>query len=87
MEMPPIETEEEFAEFLDNYDTTDFWDEFEDVKDVKVKRPKKKMISIRMYPYLISEIKQIAKKREMPYQTLINQWLAEKVSQEHDRVA
>lgn len=82
MKMPSIQTEEEFADFVDNYDTTDFWDEFEDVPDVKVKRPKKKMSSIRMYPYLISQIKQIAQKREMPYQTLINQWLAEKVSQE-----
>ncbi|HIE30157.1 TPA: hypothetical protein EYP66_23065 [Candidatus Poribacteria bacterium] len=83
MKMPSIETEEEFADFVDNHDTTDFWDEFEDVPDVKVKRPKKKMISIRMYPYLISQIKQIAQKRQMPYQTLINQWLAEKASQEH----
>lgn len=80
--MPSIDTEEEFANFLDNYDTADYWDKFEDIKDVKIKRPKKKAITIRLYPYLIAETKKFAARRGIPYQTLIGQWIAECLSQE-----
>jgi len=80
--LPEFKTDEEFFEFVENNDTADYWDEFEDVEDVIIKRPKKKAITIRLYPYLITETKKIAMKRNLPYQTLIGQWLAERLSQE-----
>ena len=80
--LPEFETDDEFFEFVETHDTADYWDEFEDVENVKVKRPKKKAITIRLYPYLIAETKGFAAKYGMPYQTLIGQWLTERLSQE-----
>jgi len=79
--MPPIDTEEQFADFLDNYDTADYWDEFEDV-EIKVNRPPQKNVTLKLYPRVLAEIKKHAAQRGIPYQTLIGQWLAERVSQE-----
>ena len=79
--LPKFKNDDEFADFVDTHDMADYWDEFEDV-EVKVKRPKKKAITIRLYPYLIAETKRYAAKYGMPYQTLVGQWLAERISQE-----
>lgn len=79
--MPPIDTEDLFADFLDNYDTADYWDEFEDV-EVTVNRSAKKAVTLKLSPWLLSEIKKNADQRGIPYQSLIGQWLTEKVSQE-----
>jgi predicted DNA binding CopG/RHH family protein len=80
--LPQFKDDDEFADFVDTHDMADYWDEFEDVEIVKVKRPRKKAITIRLYPYLIAETKKTAAKYGMPYQTLIGQWLAERLSQE-----
>jgi len=80
--LPEFKTDDEFFEFVENNDTADYWDEFEDVENVTIKRPNKKAITIRLYPYLITETKKMAVKYGMPYQTLIGQWLAERLSQE-----
>ncbi|MBM3242309.1 hypothetical protein FJZ31_39075 [Candidatus Poribacteria bacterium] len=85
--LPEFKTDEEFAEFVETHDMADYWDEFEEVKDVKIKRPVKKHVSLRIYPYLISEIKEIATVKGMPYQTLIGQWLADRVFQEKKLLA
>ena len=83
--LPDFQTDDEFYKFVETHDTADYWDEFEDVEDVKIKRPKKKAITIRLYPYLIAETKKIAAQYGMPYQTLIGQWLAERLSQEQQK--
>lgn len=80
--LPKFKSDEEFFDFFETHDTADYWDEFEDVKEVKIKRPTKKTISIRLYPYLIAEIKKKAAQYGLPYQTLIGQWLAERLSRE-----
>lgn len=82
--MPKFKTEEEFAEFVEKNDVADYADDLEEVKDIKISIPKqtKAMISLRIYPYLLDEIKQIAAKKHMPYQSLIQQWLAEKINEE-----
>ena len=80
--MPQFKDDDEFADFVDTHDMADYWDEFEDIENVKIKRPNKKAITIRLYPYLIAETKKMAVKYGMPYQTLIGQWLAERLPQE-----
>jgi len=82
--MPKFKTEEEFAKFVEDHDMADFSDDMEEVRDIKVTIPKqtKTMISLRIYPYILEEIKQIAAKKRMPYQSLIQQWLAEKINEE-----
>ncbi len=82
--LPKFKTEEEFAKFVEEHDMADYADELEEIKDIRVTIPKqtKTMISLRIYPYLLEEIKQIAAKKHMPYQSLIQQWLAEKINEE-----
>jgi predicted DNA binding CopG/RHH family protein len=85
--LPDFKTDDEFFEFVETHDTANYWDEFESVSDVKIKRPNKKAITIRLYPYLIAETKKVAAQLGMPYQTLIGQWLAERLSQEKQKQA
>lgn len=87
--MPEFKTDEEFAKFVEEHDMADYKDDLREVKDVKITIPKqtKKMVSLRLYPYTLEEIKEIAAKRGMPYQTLIQQWLAEKISEEKKETA
>ena len=82
--MPKFKTEEEFAKFVEEHDMEDYANDMEEVKDIKISISKqtKTMISLRVYPYLLEEIKQIAAKKHMPYQSLIQQWLAEKINEE-----
>jgi predicted DNA binding CopG/RHH family protein len=56
--------------------------ECKDNKEIEIERPVKRPVTLRLYPYLIDGIKDIAQKRSMPYQTLIGYWLSEKLSQE-----
>jgi len=81
MRLPEFKTDEEFAEFVETHDLGGYWDEFEDV-DVEIKRPTKKRVSLRVYPYHLAEVKRIAKEKGMPYQTMIGHWIAEKVAEE-----
>lgn len=82
--IPKFKTEEEFAKFIEEHDLADYWKELEEVKEVTVAlpRPAKKMVALRIYPYLLEKIKKIARQKGVPYQTLIQQWLAEKVGEE-----
>ena len=74
------EIEREFADFVENHDTAEMIDkgELEEVEVEIAIPPKKVPITIRIYPALLERIKRIAKRQGMPYQTLINQWLAER---------
>lgn len=80
--LPDFKSDGEFAEFVENNDMADYLDEFKEVKDMKFKRPTKRPITMKIYPYILDKIKRIAAEKGMPYQTLIGQWLAERVSQE-----
>lgn len=82
--MPEFKNEKEFAKFVEEHDMADYAGDLEEVKDIKITISKqtKTMISLRIYPYLLDEIKQIAAKKHMPYQSLIQQWLAEKINEE-----
>lgn len=86
--IPAFKSEKEFAEFVETHDMADYADDLEEIEDVKVNIPRqtKAMISLRIYPYLLDEIKQIAAKKHMPYQSLIQQWLAEKINEEKKAV-
>ena len=82
------EIEREFADLVESHDTAEMIEkgELEEVEEVEIAIPPKKVpITIRIYPALLERIKRIAKKQGMPYQTLINQWLAERAYlEEHE---
>jgi predicted DNA binding CopG/RHH family protein len=78
-ELTPIE--KEFADFVNTHDTAEMIEKGElfEVSDVKITIPTRKTaITMKIYPALLNRIKRIAEIQQMPYQSLINQWLAER---------
>ena len=77
---PKFETEAEERKFWETHDSTDYvdWSKAERVRFPNLK-PSTTAISIRLPLGLLEQIKIAANKRDVPYQSLIKMWLAEKV--------
>lgn len=78
--IPEFKSDEEFAEFVDNNDMTEY--DWQETDEIEIERVPKKPVNMRIHPYVLNEVKKIAKERKMPYSTLIQQWVAERVAQE-----
>jgi predicted DNA binding CopG/RHH family protein len=79
--LPTFKTEAEERKFWETHDSTDYvdWSKAERVRFPNLK-PSTTAISIRLPSALLEQIKIAANKRDVPYQSLIKMWLAEKVS-------
>ena len=80
-EKPPVfASEAEERRFWESHDSTDFvdWGKAEKARFPNL-RPSTKTISLRLPEDLLEHIKIAAHKRDVPYQSLIKIWLAEKV--------
>jgi predicted DNA binding CopG/RHH family protein len=78
--IPRFKTEAEERKFWETHDSTDHvdWSKAERVRFPNLK-PSTTAISIRLPTSLLEQIKVAANKRDVPYQSLIKMWLAEKV--------
>ncbi|MGQ0684227.1 type II toxin-antitoxin system BrnA family antitoxin [Bradyrhizobium sp.] len=78
--VPAFKTEAEERQFWEKHDSTDYvdWSKAERVRFPNLK-PSTTAISIRLPSALLEQIKIAANKRDVPYQSLIKMWLAEKV--------
>jgi predicted DNA binding CopG/RHH family protein len=78
--IPTFKTEAEERKFWETHDSTDYvdWRTAERVRLPNLK-PSTTAISIRLPLGLLEQIKIAANKRDVPYQSLIKMWLAEKV--------
>jgi predicted DNA binding CopG/RHH family protein len=78
--IPTFKTEAEERKFWETHDSTDYvdWSKAERVRFPNLK-PSTTAISIRLPSALLEQIKVAANKRDVPYQSLIKMWLAEKV--------
>jgi predicted DNA binding CopG/RHH family protein len=78
--VPAFRTESEERKFWETHDSTDYidWSKAERVRFPNLK-PSTAAISIRLPLGLLEQIKIAANKRDVPYQSLIKVWLAEKV--------
>lgn len=78
--LPPMNTESAERKFWEKTDSTDYmdWSRARRVKMTKLK-PSTTAISIRLPTDLLDSIKLSANKRDVPYQSLIKLWLAEKI--------
>jgi len=76
---PDFKTEQEEREFWETHDSTDFvdWSEARLAVFPNLK-PTTKAISLRLPEDLLAKIKVKANKMDVPYQSLIKTWLAEK---------
>ncbi len=78
--IPTFKSEAEEQAFWESHDSTDYvdWSKAERVRFPHLK-PSTKAISLRLPVDLLERIKIAANKRDVPYQSLIKVWLAEKV--------
>jgi len=81
--IPIFESEEEEREFWSENDSSDFLDWSKSKKVILPKlKPTTKTISLRLPEHILDEIKMIASKRDVPYQSLIKIFLKDRVNQE-----
>ena len=78
--IPTFKSEAEERKFWETHDSTDYldWSKAERVRFPNLK-PSTTAISLRLPVSLLEQIKIAANKRDVPYQSPIKMWLAEKV--------
>jgi len=81
--IPKIKDEEEERKFWAASDSTEYidWKKAERVAFSKLK-PSTKTKSLRLPEFILDEIKMIANKRDVPYQSLIKMFLKDRIDQE-----
>ena len=82
-EIPKFKSEEEERAFWAKNDSTEYidWNQAEHVTFPKLK-PSTKTISLRLPEFMLDELRTIANKRDIPYQSLIKLFLKERIDQE-----
>jgi predicted DNA binding CopG/RHH family protein len=83
--LPNFKTEQEEREFWDTHSSEEYvdWNKVEVINAPFPKlKPSTKTISIRMPETMIEELKSLANKNDVPYQSLIKIYLAERIVQE-----
>jgi len=86
--IPKFKTEDEEREFWSKEDSSEYinWKNAKTVNFPNLK-PSTKTISLRLPEFLLEDIKILANKRDVPYQSLIKILLKEKIDQELRKTA
>ena len=81
--IPVFKSEEEERTFWSKNDSSDYvdWDASDKVVFSNLK-PTTKTISLRLPEYIIDELKVLAHKKDVPYQSLIKIFLKDRIDQE-----
>ncbi|HTX91051.1 MAG TPA: BrnA antitoxin family protein [Anaerolineales bacterium] len=81
--IPEFENEEEEREFWATHDSTEYmdWSQAERAHFPNL-RPSTQAISLRLPVSMLDEIRQLANKQDVPYQSLIKMFLRERIDQE-----
>ena len=84
--IPKFKNEDEEREFWAKSDSTEFinWNKSKKITLPDLK-PSTKTISLRLPEFILNEIKMIAHKRDVPYQSLIKIFLKERIDRELNR--
>ena len=81
--IPQFKNEDEEFEFWSTHSTADYIDNFKPVQfDLSKLKPSTKTISIRLPESMIGELKKLANKRDVPYQSLLKILLGVKLREE-----
>lgn len=82
-QIPHFNTEDEERKFWDTHDSTEYvdWSKAQKVVFPNLK-PSTESISLRLPQSLLARIKSLANAKDVPYQSLMKTFLAEKVKQE-----
>src|SRR6266480_3217655 len=81
--VPPFRSDEEAGEFWMTHDTTEYvdWTKARRVSFPNL-RPSTATISLRLPQGLLNDLRVLANERDVPYQSLLKVYLAERVSEE-----
>jgi predicted DNA binding CopG/RHH family protein len=81
--IPVFSSETEEREFWADHDSSEYvdWEEAERTVFPNLK-PSTKTISLRLPEHILDEIKMLARKRDVPYQSLIKIFLKDKLNEE-----
>ncbi len=81
--LPKFKSEDEEREFWANHSPLDYFDMTKARKVTLPKlKPSAKTISIRLPEMMLEELKLLANKRDVPYQSLLKMFLAERIEAE-----
>ena len=81
--IPGFKNEAEERKFWQEHDSEDYIDwSAADTVDMPQLKPSTKKISIRLPESMIDNLKVLANKRDVPYQSLVKMFLAEKIDAE-----
>ncbi len=82
--VPQFNCEDDEREFWATHDSTEYidWSKAEKNPTLTRLKPSTRTISIRLPESLIAELKALANKRDVPYQSLVKIFLSEKVKEE-----
>ena len=81
--LPAFASEAEEREFWETHDTSPYFDSKQARSAVFPNlKPSTETISLRLPTALLSELKELANKRDVPYQSLLKVFLAERVARE-----
>jgi len=85
-EIPIFKDEDEEREFWSNQDSSDYvdWDKAEPAVFAQLK-PTTRSISLRLPVPMLNELRLLANKRDVPYQSLIKMYLKERIDEEFRR--
>jgi predicted DNA binding CopG/RHH family protein len=81
--IPKFETEDQERVFWATHDSTGYvnWRQAQPVKLVRL-RPTTRTISIRLPEAMIERLKVLANKRDVPYQSLLKMYVADRIEEE-----
>ena len=82
-QLPTFASEEEERDFWTDHDSTDYvdWSRAESVILPNLK-PSTRTISLRLPEHMLDEIRMLANKRDVPYQSLMKSFLADRLDAE-----
>jgi predicted DNA binding CopG/RHH family protein len=83
--VPKFRKEQDEREFWSTHDTTDYFDFSKNRVEIEFDRGIEapvKSISLRLPREMLNQLKVLANKKDIPYQSLIKVYLAEKIAEE-----
>lgn len=81
--IPKFKNEGKEREFWATHDLTDYLDQFRPIElDLSELKPSTKSVTIRLPESLLASLKTLANKKDVPYQSLMKIFLAERIKKE-----
>jgi predicted DNA binding CopG/RHH family protein len=81
--MPTFKNEDVERDFWDTHDLADYFDMSKGQQVIFPNlKPSTESISLRLPSYLLARIKEIANKKDVPYQSLMKMFISERMNQE-----